>query len=104
MHLYTRAFGGDDETSRQFAVAYFVSCFILGNIICLALFTAILLHTFEQDYKKKLREKVDREASLRLTKEFRNKTAREKANDCWAKFIDIFKQEADDNDGAVLES
>lgn len=91
MQLYTRAFGGQDETKRQFAVAYFVTCIILGNIICLALFTAILLHTFEKDYKKKLREKVDEEVSLRMTGDFRNRTAREKVHTCWTKFIDIFK-------------
>ena len=45
MYLYVRASGG----ARHLAIFYFLSLFIVGNTILLALFTALLLRSHESD-------------------------------------------------------
>ena len=42
MYTYVRALGASD-LGRNLAIVYFIALFIIGNIIMLALFTALLL-------------------------------------------------------------
>jgi len=43
MYLYVRALGKDSSSGRTIATLYFVVLFVVGNMIFLALFTALLL-------------------------------------------------------------
>ena len=42
MYTYVRALGAT-ESGRTLAIIYFIALFVMGNIIMLALFTALLL-------------------------------------------------------------
>jgi len=52
MYLYVRALEYDSESGRTVALFYFLSLFIIGNTIMLALFTALLLKSQEVDMEK----------------------------------------------------
>ena len=47
MYKYVRANSIDSAAGRYIAIVYFMFVMILGNIILLALFTALLLKNFE---------------------------------------------------------
>ena len=50
MYLYVRAMGFDG--SRSIATVYFLILFIFGNVIMLAMFTALLLKSQDKDVTK----------------------------------------------------
>lgn len=52
MYLYVRALEYDSDSGRTVALFYFLSLFIIGNTIMLALFTALLLKSQEVDMEK----------------------------------------------------
>ena len=64
MYLYVRAL--DVDGSRTLAITYFVVLFILGNTIMLALFTALLLRSHDDDMKK-LTSRIELNAERSLT-------------------------------------
>ena len=43
MYTYVRALGHESENGRTVAICYFISLFVIGNTVMLALFTALLL-------------------------------------------------------------
>ena len=43
MYLYVRALGHNSDFGRTIAIFYFITLYIVGNMIFLALFTALLL-------------------------------------------------------------
>ena len=47
MYLYVRAVGLESNLNWHLAIIYFLIVMILGNIILLALFTALLLKNFD---------------------------------------------------------
>ena len=47
MYLYVRAVGIESSNGRNLALAYFIILYVIGNIILLAIFTALLLKNFE---------------------------------------------------------
>ena len=49
MYIYVRAFGYGSEIGRNIAIAYFIVLFLIGNTILLALFTALLLKSQDED-------------------------------------------------------
>ena len=49
MYLYVRALDNESSSGRFLALLYFISMFILGNTIMLALFTALLLKGQDAD-------------------------------------------------------
>ena len=57
MYLYVRAID-DDSGGRFTALAYFISLFAFGNIVMLALFTALLLRAGEDNDQEKLRKRI----------------------------------------------
>ena len=64
MYLYVRAL--DVDGGRTLAITYFIALFILGNTILLALFTALLLRS-QDDELKKLENKIEEKAERTLT-------------------------------------
>ena len=52
MYLYVRALDVNGSSGRALALLYFVSLFIIGNTIMLALFTALLLKSQDTDLEK----------------------------------------------------
>ena len=66
MYLYVRAL--DVDGGRTLAITYFIALFILGNTILLALFTALLLRS-QDDELKKLENKIEEKAERTLTQQ-----------------------------------
>lgn len=65
MYLYVRAYGYESAGGRPLAIFYFITLFIVGNTIMMALFTALLLKNFKADLaelKVKMKEREKREA------------------------------------------
>ena len=54
MYMYVRTLGYNSEFGWQLAIIYFVLVMVIGNIILLALFTALLLKNFEEDRATKV--------------------------------------------------
>ena len=52
MYLYVRALGYDSSGGRTLATTYFIGLFIFGNVIMLAMFTALLLKSQDKDITK----------------------------------------------------
>ena len=61
MFLYTRALAANSSWGRQYAIFYFVSLFSIGNIILLALFTALLLKSHDMGFEQFVRKIMMRE-------------------------------------------
>lgn len=61
MYLYVRALDVNGSSGRTLALAYFISLFIIGNTIMLALFTALLLRAHDDDLDS-LTEKITQKA------------------------------------------
>ena len=69
-YLYVRALGFDSSSGRTVATAYFLLLFIFGNIIMLAMFTALLLKSQDKDIdqlNKQLKKKVKSEGLKKLS-------------------------------------
>ena len=49
MYLYVRALSAESEFGRTIAIIYFITLFVVGNTIMLALFTALLLKSGDAD-------------------------------------------------------
>ena len=64
MYLYVRALGADMSGGRNLATAYFISLFVIGNIIFLALFTALLLKSQEKGIENLAEEITKKEAKM----------------------------------------
>ena len=67
MYLYVRALGEGDEGGRKLALAYFILLFTIGNIIFLALFTALLLKSQNKNIEEmtqKLHEKETKKSLM----------------------------------------
>lgn len=72
MYLYVRAYGNGGSGGRPFATFYFITLFIVGNTIMMALFTALLLKNFKEDLaqvKKNIKKRELREAKSHLLDE-----------------------------------
>jgi len=68
MYLYVRALGFESDTGRTMALIYFITLFIIGNTIMLALFTALLLKSQESDIAR-LKDVIDKKESRTATKQ-----------------------------------
>ena len=51
MYEFARVKGADGSSMYRTSIIYFVSVMAVGNIVLLALFTAILLRKFNDDYQ-----------------------------------------------------
>jgi len=69
MYLYVRALEYDSDSGRTVALFYFLSLFIIGNTIMIALFTALLLKSQEVDMEK-LTEMITKKETRKLSREF----------------------------------
>ena len=69
MYLYVRALEYDSDSGRTVALFYFLSLFIIGNTIMIALFTALLLNSQEVDMEK-LTEMITKKETRKLSREF----------------------------------
>ena len=49
MYLYVRALGFESSSGRTVATFYFLALFIIGNVVMLAMFTALLLKSQDKD-------------------------------------------------------
>ena len=54
MYMYSKVERENGSSLRTTALIFFIFCMIIGNIVLLALFTAILLHNFSMDHKAQL--------------------------------------------------
>ena len=64
MYLYVRAYGYESSGGRPLAIFFFITLFVVGNTIMMALFTALLLKNFKKDLgelKEKMKEREMRE-------------------------------------------
>ena len=59
MYEYARVKRADGSSMYRATVIYFVSVMAIGNIVLLALFTAILLRKFNDDYQDQLKKKEE---------------------------------------------
>ncbi len=83
MYLYVRALSEDGSFGRTLAQLYFISLFVLGNTIMLALFTALLLKSQDEDIEA-LTEKIAAKEAEKLSRKLSEsaKLVDEPSNPC----------------------
>ena len=64
MYQWVRAYGNGSDVSYRIALFYFIVLMILGNIVLLSLFTAILLRNFEGETQDDDDDKIEEEEDL----------------------------------------
>lgn len=71
MYLYVRALGYESASGRTLATFYFLCLFILGNVIMLAMFTALLLKSQDKDISQ-IQKQIEKRATLEATQRLRS--------------------------------
>ncbi len=81
MYLYVRALSYDGGIGRELALTFFLSLFVIGNTIMLALFTALLLKSQEVDMSI-LTAKIEDKETRKLKKALSTSQEERDANPC----------------------
>ena len=76
MYMYVRAYGFESSSGRTIATLYFLILFIFGNVIMLAMFTALLLKSQDKDINKMTRI-IEKRETLEARKKLSSLTSTE---------------------------
>ena len=81
MYLYVRALSANGGIGRTLATLYFLCLFVLGNTIMLALFTALLLKSQDEDFET-LTEAIAEKEVEKLSKTLSSSLEDSESNPC----------------------
>ena len=76
MYLYVRALGFESSSGRTLATFYFLALFIFGNVIMLAMFTALLLKSQDKDISQ-MTKQIEKRNTFEAHKKLSSITSQE---------------------------